>query len=49
MKPYLLHYTSINSKGYKLVYAESEEQAIEKLKDRFFCLSELHITSETIK
>jgi hypothetical protein len=45
---FLLKYTAINSKGYYLVYAKTEEEAIEKLKKHLFMLSILHIESATI-
>jgi hypothetical protein len=49
MNQYLLKYTSLNSDGYKLVFAKTEKEAIKKLEKELFYLSQLFITSETIK
>ena len=46
---FLLHYTSLNKVGYMLVYAETEELAIEKLESHFFYLSHLNVTSATLR
>jgi len=45
---FLLKYTALNSEGYYLVSAKTEDEAIEKLKDHLFMLSQLHIVSATI-
>jgi len=45
---FLLKYTALNSEGYYLVYAKTEEEAIEKLKEHLLMFSQLHIQSATI-
>jgi len=45
---FLLYYTSKNSEGYYLVYAKSEEEAIEKLKNKLFYMDQLYIENFTI-
>jgi len=45
---FLLKYTALNTEGYMLVYAESEELAIEKLEKHLFYLSQLNITNATL-
>lgn len=45
---FLLKYTALNSEGYYLVYASTEEEATEKLKKHLFMLSQLFIQSVTI-
>lgn len=46
---FLLKYTALNTEGYMLVYAPTLEVAIEKLKDHYFYLSQLNITSATLE
>ncbi len=48
MTAYLLKYTALNCEGYKLVYANSEEEAISILEDKLFYLTQLYIESATL-
>lgn len=45
---FLLKYTSLNAEGYYLVYAKTEQEAIEKLREHLYMFSQLHIQSATI-
>lgn len=46
---FLLKYSGNNTEGYMLVYAPTEEKAIKKLKDYFFYIDGLSISSATLK
>ena len=48
---YLIEYTTPNNPipKYKLVYAESEESAMQKVKDEYWYLTGISVQSATIK
>lgn len=45
---FLLKYSGQNTEGYKLVYADTEEEAIKKLKEALFYINQLHVESATL-
>ena len=48
MIAYLIRYSSTNSEAYKLVYANSENEAIDLCKEQLFYLTNLLVQSATI-
>lgn len=49
IKPFLLEYFASDTHGYRLVYAISKEESIDKLKRKLFYLNNVHINSLTLE